>query len=90
VNTRVRGGGLLGDSGGMSKEPAPDVPRLTAQEVAERLARGEPLAIVDARSAEAWSKADVQAKDAIRVPPDQAADRIPGVPRDRAVVAYCT
>lgn len=46
-----------------------DVTRITVGEVRERLARGEPLAIVDARSAEAWGKAETQIPGSIRVPP---------------------
>jgi rhodanese-related sulfurtransferase len=67
-----------------------EVTRITVDEVRERLARGEPLAIVDARSAEAWDKAETQIPGSIRVPPDDVAGYASAVPRDRAVVAYCT
>lgn len=74
----------------MSTSAGNEVARVTAQEVRERLARGEPLAIVDARSADSWSKSDTQAAGSIRVPPDEAAQRAAAVPQDRAVIAYCT
>jgi rhodanese-related sulfurtransferase len=67
-----------------------EVTRITVDEVRERLARGEPLAIVDARSAEAWGQAETQIPGSIRVPPDDVAGHAAAVPRDRAVVAYCT
>lgn len=67
-----------------------EVTRITVDEVRERLARGEPLAIVDARSAESWGKAQTQIPGSIRVPPDDVADHADDVPRDRAVVTYCT
>ena len=67
-----------------------EITRITVDEVRERLARGEPLAIVDARSAEAWAKAETQIPGFIRVPPDDVAGPADDVPRDRAVVTYCT
>lgn len=67
-----------------------EITRITVDEVRERLARGEPLAIVDARSAEAWAKAETQIPGSIRVPPDDVAGHAGDVPRHRAVVTYCT
>jgi rhodanese-related sulfurtransferase len=67
-----------------------EVTRITVDEVRERLARGEPLAIVDARSAESWGKARNQIPGSVRVPPDDVAGHAADVPRDRAVVTYCT
>jgi rhodanese-related sulfurtransferase len=67
-----------------------EITRITVDEVRERLARGEPLTIVDARSAEAWAKAETQIPGSVRVPPDDVAGRAEHVPRDRAVVTYCT
>jgi rhodanese-related sulfurtransferase len=67
-----------------------EVTRITVDEVRERLARGEALAIVDARSAESWEKAETQIPGSFRVPPDDVAGHAASVPRGRAVVAYCT
>jgi rhodanese-related sulfurtransferase len=67
-----------------------EVTRVTVDEVRARLDRGEPLAIVDARSAEAWSKATSWIPGAIRVPPDDVAAHLEEIPRDRAVITYCT
>jgi rhodanese-related sulfurtransferase len=67
-----------------------EVTRITVDEVRERLARGEPLAIVDARSAKSWDEAETQIPGSIRVPPDDVAGHAGDVPRDRSVVAYCT
>lgn len=67
-----------------------EVTRITVDEVRERLARGEPLAMVDARSAESWAKAETQIPGCIRVPPEDVAGHARDVPRDRAVVTYCT
>jgi rhodanese-related sulfurtransferase len=67
-----------------------EITRITVDEVRERLARGEPLTVVDARSAEAWGKAETQIPGSVRVPPDDVAGHVDQVPRDRAVVTYCT
>jgi rhodanese-related sulfurtransferase len=67
-----------------------EITRITVDEVRERLARGEPLALVDARSAESWAKADTQIPGSIRVPPDEVEAHVDEIPRDRAVVTYCT
>jgi rhodanese-related sulfurtransferase len=67
-----------------------EITRITVDEVRERLARGERLTIVDARSAEAWAKAQTQIPGSVRVPPDDVAAHAEHVPRDRAVVTYCT
>jgi rhodanese-related sulfurtransferase len=66
-----------------------EVTRITVEELRERLARGELISIVDARSQEAWEKATTQIPGSIRVPPDDVAAHVASVPRDRAVVAYC-
>jgi rhodanese-related sulfurtransferase len=67
-----------------------EVSRITVDEARERLDRGEPLAIVDARSQDSWGHSDEQIPGSIRVPPDEAAAHLDEIPRDRAVVTYCT
>lgn len=67
-----------------------EVSRVTLDEVRARMDRGEPLALVDARSAEAWSKAESQIPGSVRVPPDEAAEHLADVPKGRSVVTYCT
>ena len=67
-----------------------EITRITVDEVRERLARGEPLTIVDARSADAWENAETQIPGSVRVPPDDVAGHVAQVPRERAIVTYCT
>lgn len=68
-----------------------EVNRVTVDEVKERIDRGEPIALVDSRSAKAWEESDVEIRGAIRVPPDHADESLLSqVPRDRSVVTYCT
>jgi rhodanese-related sulfurtransferase len=66
------------------------VDRVTADEVKARLDRGEPIAFLDARNPTAWGEADTKLPGALRVPTDEAERRLDEVPRDRAVVTYCT
>ena len=75
-------------------EPVPDdplgVPRVTVTEVKERIDRGEPIFFVDARSARSWAESDVKIRGAVRIPPDEAAQHLDEVPKDRSIVTYCT
>jgi rhodanese-related sulfurtransferase len=66
------------------------VDRVTADEVKARLDRGEPIAFLDARNPTAWGEADTKLPGALRVPADEAERHLDEVPRDRAVVTYCT
>ncbi len=64
--------------------------RVTVDEVKERMDRGEQFAFVDARNPQAWSKSDVKLPGAIRVPADEVEGHLGEIPRDRAVITYCT
>jgi rhodanese-related sulfurtransferase len=64
--------------------------RITVDEVQERLNRGEPLAFVDTRNPQAWGQSDRKLPDAIRVPADEVDQHLTEIPRDRAVITYCT
>ena len=67
-----------------------DVSRITVGEVRTRLERGEPLAIVDARSPDSWRQSDSQIPGSIRVPPDEVGAHLHEIPKDRAVLTFCT
>jgi rhodanese-related sulfurtransferase len=64
--------------------------RVTVDEVKERMDRGEPLAFLDIRNPQAWDEADTKLPGAIRVPADEVEQHLDGIPRDRAVITYCT
>ena len=64
--------------------------RITVDEVKAAMDQEQAPVFVDARSADSWSKSSEQIPNSVRVPPDEAAARIPDVPRGRPVVAYCT
>jgi rhodanese-related sulfurtransferase len=64
--------------------------RVTVDEVKERMARGEQLAFVDTRNPQAWGESDVKLPGAIRVPADEVEKHLDEIPRDRAIITYCT
>jgi rhodanese-related sulfurtransferase len=64
--------------------------RITIDEAKERIDRGEPLVFVDSRNAEAWAKASSRLPGAVRVPADEIENHLKEIPRDRAIVTYCT
>jgi rhodanese-related sulfurtransferase len=64
--------------------------RITPDDLKRRLDAHEPVAILDARAADAWHESDVQIPGAMRVPPDDVGQRLSEIPRDRLVVTYCT
>jgi rhodanese-related sulfurtransferase len=66
------------------------VDRVTADEVKARLDRGEPLVFLDTRNPTAWGEADSQLPGAIRMPADEVEQHREEIPRDRAVITYCT
>ena len=66
------------------------VTRVTADEVKERLDRGEPLVFLDTRNPTAWGEADTKLPGAIRMSADEVEQRLGEIPRDRTVITYCT
>jgi len=64
--------------------------RITVDEVKERMDRGEQFTFVDSRNPTAWAQSDQKLPRAIRVPADEIQQHLNEIPRDRAVVTYCT
>ena len=64
--------------------------RVTTDEVKERMDRGEQFTFVDTRNPQAWGEADAKLPGAIRVPADEVGQHLDEIPRDRAVITYCT
>lgn len=67
-----------------------EVTRVTADEVGERMNRGEQFAFVDTRNPQAWADAETKLPGAIRVPADEVEQHLDEIPRNRAVITYCT
>jgi len=64
--------------------------RVTVDEVKERIDRGEPLVFLDTRNPQAWGEAETKLPGAIRVPASELEQHLGEIPRDRAVITYCT
>lgn len=64
--------------------------RITVDEIQARLDRGEQFAFVDTRNPQAWGAAETKLPKAIRVPADEVEQHLSEIPRDRAVITYCT
>ena len=68
-----------------------EIPRISVADVGARLARGERVAFVDARSAHAYETATEQLPGSVRIQPDADVAQLSGrLPREGLVVAYCT
>jgi hypothetical protein len=67
-----------------------EIPRITAQQVAQRIGRGERVAFVDARSEHAYQEASEQLPGSVRIRPDEPEPDVRHLPRDALVVTYCT
>ena len=61
-----------------------------AAALAERLARHEPVTILDVRRPERWSEDGESIPGAVWVPHDQIPRRAQDLPLDREVVVYCS
>jgi rhodanese-related sulfurtransferase len=64
--------------------------RITADEAKERVDRGEPLVFIDTRNPEAWGASSAKLPGALRITAEDLGGRINEIPRDRAIVTYCT
>jgi rhodanese-related sulfurtransferase len=64
--------------------------RITTDEVKERMDRGEEFAFVDTRNPKAWAESDKKLPNAIRVPAEELGQHLEEIPKDRAVLTYCT
>lgn len=64
--------------------------RVTVEEVKERMQRGEQFTFMDTRNPQAWGESDVKLPGAIRVPANELDEHLSEVPRNRAVITYCT
>jgi putative phosphoesterase len=74
-----------------SPEVVMQIPRIAVRDVAARLARGEAVAFVDARSASSYQSASEQLPGSVRIPPDaDVAHLASRLPRAGVIVAYCT
>ena len=75
---------------GTIAEVAMEATRVTTDELRERMDRGEQFTFLDTRNPKAWAESDEKLPNAIRVPADELGEHLNEIPKDRAVIAYCT
>lgn len=68
----------------------PDNLRIGIDEVRRKMKAGEDIVFIDTRNPQAWSQSDVMLPKAIRVPVDELDKHLYEIPKDQAIVAYCT
>ena len=68
----------------------PDTLRITVEELRKRMEAGEDFTIIDTRNPQQWAQSDVRLPEAIRVPVDKLEEKLPELPKNKPIVAYCT
>ncbi len=63
--------------------------RIDPPEAKARVDAGEAI-ILDVVSPIAWEQLDRVIQGAVRIPPDEIGERWDELPRERAIIAYCT
>jgi rhodanese-related sulfurtransferase len=71
-------------------ESKSSITKVTADEIQERLRRGESFTFIDARNEKAWSAAQAKLPNAMRIPAEEIEQHLAEIPRDRTVITYCT
>jgi NhaP-type Na+/H+ or K+/H+ antiporter len=79
-----------GTAAGLFQQQKGLVPRISPDELAQRLAGDNPPLVLDVRSRSSYDRAPERIPGSVRVPPDQVTEWAAGQPRERPVVAYCT
>lgn len=64
------------------------VPRVTVDELKQRMDAGEPIVVGDTRSPEAFATSHIAG--AVSIPLDSAESAVAGIPLDQEIILYCT
>jgi len=76
--------------GGSRATPLGSPERVTIEQVEAWMAEGRELVLIDSRSDVAWERGATKARGAIRVPPNDVDSVLEQIPRDGALIVYCT
>jgi len=63
---------------------------MSAREVYELYAAGEPVIFVDVRNPTAWAQSDEKIPRAVRIPLDELPSRLHELDRVATIITYCT
>lgn len=80
----------VGTSAGLFQAEPAEVPRISPQELAQRLASEHPPIVLDVRSRSSFAHAETQIPGSVLVMPDEVMDWAMKQPRDHRMVTYCT
>ena len=64
--------------------------RITIEAVKEMMDKGEPVFFLDTRNFHDWGTSDYKLPGAVRLHFSELEKHLDELPRDRAIVAYCT
>ncbi len=67
-----------------------EVPRVTLEEVKQKMDTGQPLFFIDIRSSKDWDRSNVKLPGAVRVRLRELEQRVGEFPEDRPIMTYCT
>lgn len=67
-----------------------DASRIAVDELKKRMDSGEDFTVIDVRNPRAWAEAKTVIPGAIRLTSDDLDNRLPRIPKNKPVVAYCT
>ena len=67
-----------------------EVERITVEELKEKIAKGEPVVVLDVRSGASYDSSDQTIKGARRIAPDEIEKHLQELPKDREIVTFCT
>lgn len=79
-----------GTAGGLFEQNATEIERITAEELARRLASDTPPIVLDVRTRGQYDNDAGQIPGSVRILPDHLEEWISKAQRDRSIVAYCT
>jgi rhodanese-related sulfurtransferase len=64
--------------------------RITVEELKKKMQAGEEFVFIDTRNPQAWAQSDRKVRNAIRLAAGNLEESTSEIPKDKAVVAYCT
>jgi hypothetical protein len=70
--------------------PPGEIERITVEELKAKIAKNEPVTIIDSRSQGSYDGSNQKIKGAIRISASEIESRLNQIPRDKEVVIYCT
>lgn len=62
------------------------LPRVSREELKDKIDRGERLIIVDARDLEGYNASDIRPKDSVRIAPGASDGEVAHLPKDKLVI----